>query len=432
MTDTTASETPEQHRYKRPRAGRRWWLIAVVVVALGGGAYYKFGRKAEEPTGPGYLTDKVSKGAIEETVRATGTVQPLLEVTVGAQVSGRISAVHVDYNAKVKAGDLLAEIDAAPYEAQLAQARASLLSARAQRAQASANLTLAEKNLARANELRAAALNAQSEVDQAVAARDAGRASVQVAEAQIAQANAGLSEAENRLTYTRILAPIDGVVSKRGVEPGQTVAASFQTPTLFVIANDLTRMRIIANVDEANIGKLKESMKAVARVEAYPRDTFDGTVTSLRITPITTNGVVSYESVIEVSNDDGRLRPGMTATVTVTTQKSDGVFRVPNAALRYKPSAGEGEGGDKKAAPGGSGKGFGATGKVFLLSAGEPAPRSVKVGITDGVMTEVEGSGLSEGGEVILEETDAAAGGRPGGPPGGKRGGGGPGRMRVF
>jgi HlyD family secretion protein len=432
MTDTTVSETPEQHRYKRPRGGRRWWLIALVLAAVGGGAYYKFGRKAEEPTGPGYLTEKVSKGAIEETVRATGTVQPLLEVTVGAQVSGRISAVHVDYNAKVKAGDLLAEIDAAPYEAQLAQARASLLSARAQRAQASANLALAEKNLARANELRAAALNAQSEVDQAVAARDAGRASVQVAEAQIAQANAGLSEAENRLTYTRILAPIDGIVSKRGVEPGQTVAASFQTPTLFVIANDLTRMRIIANVDEANIGKLKESMKAVARVEAYPRDTFDGTVTSLRITPITTNGVVSYESVIEVSNDDGRLRPGMTATVTVTTQKSDAVFRVPNAALRYKPSASAGEGGEKKGALGGSGKGFGATGKVFLLSAGEPAPQAVKVGITDGVMTEVEGSGLSEGAEVILEETDAAAGGAPGGPPGGKRGGGGPGRMRVF
>ena len=124
MTDTTVSETPEPHRYKRPRSGRRWWLIALVVAAVGGGAYYKFGRKADEPTGPGYLTDKVSKGAIEETVRATGTVQPLLEVTVGAQVSGRISAVHVDYNAKVKAGDLLAEIDAAPYQAQLAQARA--------------------------------------------------------------------------------------------------------------------------------------------------------------------------------------------------------------------------------------------------------------------------------------------------------------------
>lgn len=428
MTDSTNPETPEQHRYKRPGRGRRWWLIALVVAAVGGGAYYKFGRKAELPKGPGYLTDTVSKGAIEETVRATGTVQPLLEVTVGAQVSGRIAAVHVDYNAKVKAGDLLAEIDAAPYEAQLAQARAALLSAKAQRMQASANLALAEKNLARANELRAAGLNAQSEVDQAVAARDAGRASVQVAEAQIAQANAGLSEAENRLTYTRILAPIDGVVSKRGVEPGQTVAASFQTPTLFVIANDLTRMRIIANVDEANIGKLKEGMRAVARVEAYPRDTFDGTVTSLRITPITTNGVVSYESVIEVANDDGRLRPGMTATVTATTQKSEGVFRVPNAALRYKPSEGKGAGAEKKAAPGGSGKGFGATGNVFLLVGDAPAARPVKVGITDGVMTQVEGSGLSEGAEVILEETDATAGG----PPGGKRSGMGPGRMRVF
>lgn len=429
MTDSTYSDTPEQHRFKRAGGGRRWWLIALVLLAVGGGVYFKFGRKAEAPAGPSYLTDKVSKGSIEETVRATGTVQPLLEVTVGAQVSGRISAVHVDFNAKVKAGDLLAEIDAAPYEAQLAQARASLMSARAQRAQASANLALAEKNLARATELRAAGLNAQSEVDQAVAARDAGRASVQVADAQIAQANAGLSEAENRLTYTRILAPIDGVVSKRGVEPGQTVAASFQTPTLFVIANDLTRMRIIANVDEANIGKLKEGMKAVARVEAYPRDTFDGTVTSLRITPITTNGVVSYESVIEVANADGRLRPGMTATVTATTQKSDGVFRVPNAALRYKPSAGEEGGKEKKGAPGGTGKGFGATGSVYLLAGNAPAAHAVKVGITDGVMTEVEGSGLSEGAEVILEETDAAPGGGPGG---GKRPGMGPGRMRVF
>lgn len=425
MTDAALDENTTAHRYRHSAKRRRWWLYLLLAALVGGGLYFKFGRATEAPAGPAYLTDKVSKGSLEETVRATGTVQPLLEVTVGAQVSGRIAAVLVDYNAKVKAGDLLAEIDAAPYTAQLAQAKAALQSARAQRAQASANLALADKTLTRAESLRADGLNAQAEVDQAMATRDAARAAVQVAEAQIAQATAGLSEAENRLTYTRILAPIDGVVSKRGVEPGQTVAASFQTPTLFVIANDLTRMRIIANVDEANIGKLQEGMKAVARVEAYPRDSFDGTVTSLRINPITTNGVVSYETVIEVPNEDGRLRPGMTATVTTTTQKRDGVFRVPNAALRYKPSSDGGAG--KK----GSGqKGNADGGRIYLLAGSEAQSLSVKVGITDGVLTEVEGSGLSDGAEVILEETDAATAGGP--PGGGKRGGGGPGRMRVF
>ncbi|MDP3216430.1 MAG: efflux RND transporter periplasmic adaptor subunit, partial [Deltaproteobacteria bacterium] len=321
------------HARRRP-----WWIvILLVVVALGAVAVVVVRRRSATPA-PRYLTATVTRGDVSETVRATGTVRPVLEVQVGAQISGRVTAVAVDFNSRVSQGDLLAELDPTPYRAQAAQVRASLASARAVLVQRRADLTLAERNLARATALRAQGLNAQADVDTAVATRDSARASVGVAQAQVEQATAAVDVARTNLTYTRILAPIDGIVATRAVDPGQTVAASLQTPTLFIIVNDLTHMRVIANVDEANIGKLTEGMEASARVDAFPRDNFRGTVRELRITPTTTNGVVTYQAVIDVDNPQSRLRPGMTATVTAVAARHAAVLRVPNAALRYRPA----------------------------------------------------------------------------------------------
>lgn len=420
----------------RLRAKRRpWWILAVLaLVAVAAGVAVVTVRRKAATAVPRYLTAPITRGDLTETVRATGTVRPVLEVQVGAQISGRVTRVAVDFNSRVRQGDLLAELDPTPYRAQEAQARASLASARAVLVQRRADLTLAERNLERATALRAQGLNAQADVDAAQATRDASRATVGVASAQIQQATATLEVARTNLTYTRILAPIDGIVATRSVDPGQTVAASLQTPTLFIIVNDLTQMRVIANVDEANIGKLSEGMEASARVDAFPRDEFRGTVRELRITPTTTSGVVTYQAVIDVANPQSRLRPGMTATVTAVTSHHPGVLRVPNAALRYRPSAvagadagtdtgtgpglrarawgDAGRGGDGGVAPGrGGGRGArggaGDRGGVYLLRGTSAVRVPVRVGLTDGIYTEVTAPELSEGALVVVDETDA-------------------------
>ncbi len=408
----TASVPARSAALGRLHARRRpWWiLIVVVVVALAAGAFVLVRRRSAAPA-PRYLTATVTRGDVAEAVRATGTVRPVLEVQVGAQISGRVTAVAVDFNSRVRQGDLLAELDATPYRAQAAQVRASLSSARAVLVQRRAELTLAELTLARATALRAQGLNAQADVDASVASRDSARASVGVAQAQVEQATAAVDVARTNLTYTRILAPIDGIVATRGVDPGQTVAASLQTPTLFIIVNDLAHMRVIANVDEANIGKLTEGMEASARVDAFPRDTFRGTVRELRITPTTTNGVVTYQAVIDVDNPQSRLRPGMTATVTAVAARHPAVLRVPNAALRYRPAGsaavaaltGGGGGGGRGGRPEGTERGG-----IYVLQ-GERAVRvPVAVGLTDGVLTEVTAPTLVEGARVVVDETDAA------------------------
>jgi HlyD family secretion protein len=434
MDSSLPLTTPQRNGRSAPlgrlHARRRpWWIVAVVALAALVGAGVLAARRKGATPSPRYLTGTITRGDLVETIRATGTVQPVLEVQVGAQISGRITSVAVDFNSRVRRGDLLAEIDATPYRAQAAQVRASLASARAVLAQRRADFTLSERNLARANAMRAQGLNAVVDVDTAVAQRDAARAAVGVAAAQIAQATASLDVAQTNLTYTRILAPIDGIVATRAVDPGQTVAASLQTPTLFIIDNDLTHMRVIANVDEANIGKLAETMEATARVDAFPRAAFRGTVRALRINPTTTNGVVTYQAVIDVENPLSRLRPGMTATVTAVTARHDAVLRVPNAALRYRPSvvadagvaagpaedAGAPSGRRGRGARGGSADRGDAPerGGIYVLRGGVAARVGVIVGLTDGVLTEVTAPELNEGMQVVIDETDASGAGRP-------------------
>ncbi|MEI8255611.1 MAG: efflux RND transporter periplasmic adaptor subunit, partial [Deltaproteobacteria bacterium] len=409
---TVAQPAVAPHRKDRTEAFARlrkrrrpWWILVLLVLVVAAGVALFVVRQRRAPAAQRYMTGRVTRGDLIEQIRATGTVQPVLQVQVGAQVSGRVASVAVDFNSTVHRGDLLAEIDPTTYRAQVAQVRAQLMSARAVRAQNRANLALAEQNLVRAQRLREQGLNAQADLDAAVAQRDAARATVGVADAQIAQAQASLSSAQTNLAFTRIMAPIDGIVATRSVDPGQTVAASFQTPTLFVIANDLTHMRVIANVDEANIGKLAERMASTARVDAFPRDTFRGMVRELRINPTTTNGVVTYQAVIDVENTQGRLRPGMTATITVVTARRTGVLRVPNAALRYRPSAPAGGGAGRPDGGRGGGRGgapgapaaaaataAGTTtedatstpdqGTLYLLRAGQAVRTRVTIGVT--------------------------------------------------
>jgi HlyD family secretion protein len=369
---------------------RVWALVALGATALGAGAGV-WSRARQRPVAPQYLRGRVLRGDLDETIRATGSVQPVLQVQVGAQVSGRVLRVSADFNSVVRRGDLLAELDPTPYRAQVAQARAALGITRASRAQARANLTLAALALARARSLRARGLNAEADVEQSVAQHDAARGALDLASAQIAQAQAALGNAETSLSYTRILAPIDGTVATRSIDPGQTVAASFQTPTLFVIANDLTHMRVMADVDEANIGKLRVGMSAEARVDAFPANVYRGTVSQLRITPTTTSGVVTYATVIAVDNAAGELRPGMTATITVSTRHRAAVLSVPNAALRYRPAAGATTSGAA----------------VHVVRGGVAARVAVTPGVTNGTNTEVTAPGINAGDEVVLDETDA-------------------------
>ncbi len=394
-----AAALPRSPTFAPRRRSRLWWLVPVAVA----GAAAVSLRARQAPPAPRYLTAAVTRGDLVETVRATGTVQPVQEVSVGAQVNGRVARVLVDYNSRVRAGDLLAELDPSTYRAQAAQGRASLASARAQLSLREAEVTLAERNLTRAQGLRAQGLNAPADLDSVLAARDSARASVRAARAQVEQAAASLAVSETNLALTRIVAPIDGVVATRAIDPGQTVVASLQSPTLFVIDNDLAHMRVIANVDEANIGRLSEGLTASVAVDAFPRETFGGTLTSLRITPITTNGVVTYQSVVAVENPALRLRPGMTATVSLRTQHHAGVLRVPNAALRYRPAARPGAadaGVATRATPAGESA-------VWVVRGGVAERVPVRTGLTDGAFTEVEGAGLTEGAAVVLDETDA-------------------------
>lgn len=400
---------------------RPWRVVAVVVVVIlvAVGVYLRR-RPAAKPVQ--YVTAAVTVGDVQETVETSGTVQPMVQVQVGSQVSGRLARVLVDFNHRVRTGQVLAEIDPAPFRASVAQARAQVLSGQAQLQRAQANARLALTNLNRAQELRARDLNAPSDVDTARGSHEVALADVAVARAAIASAQAALLRAQTDLNNTRILAPIDGVVIQRSIDEGQTVAASFQAPVLFVLAQDLSRMRIIANVDEADIARLRERLVAEARVDAFPGEVFRGEVTEVRFGSTTTSGVVTYPTVVVVENPALKLRPGMTATVTVTSQRHANVTRVPNAALRYQPGAFSADGG----VPGATAtrRTVGADGvrrgTVHLLRNGRPTPVEVTVGIIDESLTEVTGAGVTAGVQVVTDEIELAparptAGGTPGG-----------------
>ncbi|MFB3818434.1 MAG: efflux RND transporter periplasmic adaptor subunit [Candidatus Methylomirabilales bacterium] len=438
-------------------------LVAVVAAALLGTAgFYWF---ANGGRAPAYRTAAVERGSIVSSISATGTLNAVVTVQVGTQVSGTISALYADFNSPVKKGMLIARIDPEIFEAKVNQARADLEGAQAAVLNQRASLARAQADLANAQatvvkqevavrDARVKATSrlqlfkeggisaeerdsAQAALDSAVAQRDAGEASVkasqaalEVARAQVASAEAtvrqkraALAQAEADLGRTYIRAPVDGVVISRNVDVGQTVAASLQAPTLFLIAQDLTKMQVDTNVDEADISRVALEQEATFTVDSYPGQTFRGRVQQVRQAPQVVQNVVTYNTVITVDNPDRKLKPGMTANVKILTAQRENTLIVPSAAFRYRP---EGAGAAPAARPGaaaaaagpagarpGGGMRPGARGgegqaRVYVLQGGTPVERVVRVGLSDGQRTEIL-EGLQEGDLVIVGQ--AAKGG---------------------
>ena len=396
--------------------GRRWLTrVAVVTVLAGlvaGGLVWR--QKHKPPPPPRYLHAPVAEGDVVELVQSTGSVKPLTEVQVGAQVSGRVVKVYVDFNSFVKKGDMLAEIDSLTFSAAVQQQSAQFNAQKAALARAGASAVAQKANLDRVKKLAAENLASQSDVDVAQGQYDVGQADIAQAKAQIAANQAGMASASANLSFTRIYSPIDGVVTNRAIDPGQTVAASFQAPVLFTIAEDLSKMRVLADIDEADVGKLREGMAAETQVDAFPGEKFAGKVSQVRYAPTTVSGVVTYQAVVLVDNPDKKLRPGMTATVTVRSKEALGVVKIPNAALRFKPTPEKDKNG--KIVPQPPEKALEARkGRIYLLTDETPGAekieaRIITVGITDGVATEVTDPTLAKGAKVITDETDEVGG----------------------
>jgi len=376
-------------------------ITAGIMIVVAVAAFVLFGNKGNEPK---YRTEKVTKGDIVMTVTATGTVNPVTTVLVGTQVSGTIKHLYVDFNSRVTKGQLIAQIDPALFEEQVSQAKANLLAAKANLDKAEATLIDAKRTFERYSSLFSMSFIARSDLDTAETNYETSKAQVNVSRAQVAQTEAALKNAETNLGYTRIVSPVDGTVVSRNVDVGQTVAASFQTPTLFTIAQDLTKMQIDTNVDEADIGKVMVGQDVEFTVDAYPDMTFMGKVGQVRIAPINVQNVVTYDVVITVDNPDLRLRPGMTANVSVIVAEKKEILKVPNAALRFKPSE------RGKAVPQQKGAG------VWIIEKGNPKRIPVVAGIGDGAYTELVKGNIREGQEVIVESLAKPKGSTPTGP----------------
>jgi HlyD family secretion protein len=357
-------------------------------IAIAGASFFLLKNKGAEPK---YRTERVERGDIVMTVTATGTVNAVTTVLVGTQVSGTIKNIYVDFNSPVRKGQLIAQIDPATFQAQADQARANLLSAHANLEKADATLIDTKRTMERNRELFSKNLIAQSELDNAETNNQTAQAAVSAAKSQVAQTEAALKFAETNLLYTRILSPVDGVVISRNVDVGQTVAASFQTPTLFTIAQDLTKMQIDTNVDEADIGKVIVGQEAEFSVDAYPENVFRGKVWQVRNAPITVQNVVTYDVVIQVSNPELKLKPGMTANVSIIISTKKDVLKLPNAALRFKPTEKSPTTSDKKG-PG-----------VWIPEQDKPRRIPVSLGISDGNYTEIVSGEIREGQELIVE-----------------------------
>lgn len=310
-------------------------ILAGTVLAVGLYAYWERDGSASEQR---YHLGKVARGSIVSTVAATGTVEPILRVLVGSQVSGTIVRWYTDFNHIVKAGDVLAEIDQDQFRATIAEQEANVSAASARAEEAAARLEKAELDLQRIEHAHAKDSASDDELQQARVARKAALAALHTSQAQVRVSEARLHAAKIQFDKTIIRSPIDGIVISRNVDAGQTVAASLSAPTLFTIANDLRRMRVNAAVTETDIGHIHEAMPATFRIDAYPKRRFDGVVTQVRFAETVVDNVVTYETLIEVDNDELLLRPGMTATILFEIARADDALTIPNAALRFDPT----------------------------------------------------------------------------------------------
>ena len=440
MADTSAVTEELRRALAAEEGGRRWIRRGAIAggIALVIGAGLAWRAKHQPPPPAKFVTATVAVGDVAEKVQATGAVQPLLQVNVGAQVNGRVTRVLVDFNSLVKKGDVLMEIDPSIYGTQvsaqqsnvlaqratLEQARAQVETSRGAMETARAQMDTAKVAYDRVHRLFDQNLASKGDLDAAKGAYDAARytfegakATLDASVATVASAQAGigaqqaqLNQMTTNLGYTKIYAPVDGVVVTRSIDPGATVVASFQAPVLFVIAQDLKMMRVLADVDEADVGKLKDGMEADAVVDAFPGESFHGVVQQVRFSPNTVQGVVTYSAVIEVQNPEEKLRPGMTATVTIKSREVKGALRIPNAALRYKPTPPKGPDGKPVLGPPEASLPKGQ-GRVYLLTSDKPGDEKdeqkiVPIGITDGVFTELLPGPVAAGAKIVTDETD--------------------------
>ncbi len=420
---------------------KRWVPRIIVLAILAGGIaalwIKKPWKKGETPVT--FTTVQVSKGTIAAQVTASGTLSAVGTVQVGAQVSGRVVELHADFNDKVKKGQVIAKLDESVLKAQIEQQQAAYDLAVANLKKSQVTAMDAKRQLDRQKTLKEQNLIAGATVEQYEVTLETANAQINASKAEVSRAAANLSQAKTNLGYATIVSPVDGVVLSRAVDVGQTVAASLQAPVLFTIAEDLARMQIDTSVAESDVGRLKEGMKATFTVDAFPGKTFEGTVRQVRNAPTTTSGVVTYDAVIDVNNADLALRPGMTTNVTFVLEKVENAVKIPNAAIRFKPSrdqmmqlaemyglrrgggsGGSGGSGGWRQRNGGEGGGSGGPGgaggpggggrqqdpnrkMLFKLVDGKPKMVFVKIGLTDGSSTQLVEGDVKEGDQLITE-----------------------------
>lgn len=362
-----------------------------------------------------YETKKIEKCTITDVVEASGTINPVNIVSVGSTVSGLMKEIYVDYNSEVKKGQLLAQIDPANFQAAVDQNTAQINNAEANLAKLNAQMVYAEKTYKRYKNLYAKNFIARSELDQAESDYLAQKAAVGAQRASIAQARANYNTAMTNLGYTKIIAPVDGTIISRDIDVGQPVAASFQAPELFTIAQDLTKMQIEVNVSEADIGQVKEGQDVEYTLDGYPDNTFYGKVTQVRLDSTTTSNVVTYTVIVSVNNDDLKLKPGMTANVSIITKRSEDVMCAPSIALKFTPET--------------SGQKYKNQG-IWILDNGKPLRVDIKQGASDDTNVEIISQKVHFGDNVIIGQTGAKGKSGKGSYGSGKRRGGPPGMFR--
>lgn len=379
-------------------------IVVVIVLALVGLAAVFIPRK---PPASDYRLAKVEKGSIVSNVSATGTLAAVVTVQVGTQVSGTISRLFVDFNSPVKKGQAIAQIDPALFSARVEESRGNYISAQAGLDKAKADLVDARRTLERSRQLIKDGILAQSDFDTADTRYKQSLAAVRAAEGSISQARGSYSQAKTNLKYATITSPVDGIVVSRNVDVGQTVAASFQTPTLFTIAQNLANMKIDTSVDEADISRVAVGQPVTFTVDSYPEISFTGKVTQIRNAPIISQNVVTYTVVIGVDNKELKLKPGMTANVSIETARKDDVLKIPSAALRFKPKPAR----EAKGKPDGKGAGKrkreGGPVVYVLGPEKQPVPVPVVTGISNSGHVELVQGNLKENDEVIIDQVSA-------------------------
>lgn len=414
----------------KSRPIRKWITIAVVVAALGGGIYYYFNRSSKEAAGPEYVTRPLEKGEISIEITATGLLAPINQVTVGSELSGTVSEVYADTNDTVKKGQQLAKLDTIKLVQQTERTRATLMSAKARISQAEATLRESVASHERALELHRLSggqTPSKADMDASQATMERSQADLESAKASVAEAEANVKSNERDLEKAVIRSPVDGTILLRKLEVGQTVAASFTAPELFIIAEDLRKMELVVSVAEQDIGRVEKGQAVEFKVSAWPKRVYNATVKKVFFGSTLTNNIVTYSTELGVDNDDLSLRPGMTATADIFIERKKDIYTVPNSALRFDPVAaaklGQPEEGGRtivqQLSPGGGrrfGRGAGSdlpagpekTGaSVWVLKDGKPLEIKVTTGLTDDKETEITGEGLTEGADIIVSAKPA-------------------------